>query len=171
MSRKRIRRDKRQRQKNYAPVASKQNTPASNNSESSSTARLTVVKHSMTFAGPLPPAEMLRQYEAILPGSADRIFKMAESQSEHRQLLEKRITASDITRSYLGMGCALAIALVGMYIARDIVLSGHQITGALFGFTALAALVSVFLKASNDRKEIISETRKLENPPANKESR
>lgn len=124
----------------------------------------------MTFAGPLPPAEMLRQYEAILPGSADRIFKMAESQSEHRQLLEKRITASDITRSYLGMGCALAIALVGMFVTRDIVLSGNQIAGTVVGFTSLAALVTVFLKASNDRKRIISETRKLENPPANKEN-
>jgi uncharacterized membrane protein len=123
------------------------------------------------FSGPLPPAEMLHQYELLLPGSADRVFKMAEAQSEHRQSLEKRITTSDIIRSYMGMGCALTIALVGMYIARDIVLSGHQITGALFGFGALAALVGVFLKASNDRKEVISETRRMENHTLNKEKR
>lgn len=123
------------------------------------------------FSGPLPPAEMLRQYEDLLPGAADRLFTLAEKQSEHRQSLERRITASDIVRSYLGMACALAIALVGMYVARDIVLSGHQITGALFGFGALAALVGVFLKASSDRKEMIAETRKQENPPAPKEPR
>ncbi len=84
-------------------------------------------------------------------------------------MLERRIVISDITRSYLGMGCALVIALVGMYIAREIVLSGHQITGALFGFGALAALVGTFLKASHDRKEVIAETRKQENAHANKQ--
>ncbi len=71
----------------------------------------------------------------------------------------------------MGMLCALAIALAGMWVARDIVLSGHQITGALFGSSALAALVGVFLKAANDRKEIISETRKLEEHAANMEKR
>ncbi len=116
------------------------------------------------FSGPLPPAEMLRQYEQFLPGSADRIFKMAEAQSAHRQELEKRLVVSDIKRSYMGMACALLIALFGIYAAVEMVRSGYQITGALFGFGALATLVGVFLKAANDRKASIAEARQPASP-------
>ena len=40
------------------------------------------------LSGPLPPPEMLAQYEEILPGAAERILSMAERQAEHRQKLE-----------------------------------------------------------------------------------
>ena len=42
------------------------------------------------FAGPIPPPSMMKQYEETLPESADRILKMAENQSEHRQWMEKK---------------------------------------------------------------------------------
>jgi len=41
------------------------------------------------FQGPLPPPALLKQYEENFPGAAERIFKMAEKQAEHRQTLEK----------------------------------------------------------------------------------
>jgi len=43
-----------------------------------------------TFSGPIPPPEMLGQYDAIQNGLADRIVSMAESQQTHRQSLEKQ---------------------------------------------------------------------------------
>ena len=49
-----------------------------------------LVAVSQEFAGPIPPPSMMKQYEGTLPGSADRILKMAENQSEHRQSLEKQ---------------------------------------------------------------------------------
>ena len=45
---------------------------------------------SQEFAGPIPPPSMMKQYEETLEGSADRILKMAENQSEHRQSMEKQ---------------------------------------------------------------------------------
>ena len=36
------------------------------------------------FEGPLPPPDTLAQYEKILPGIADRIVKMAESEQQAR---------------------------------------------------------------------------------------
>ena len=44
----------------------------------------------VSVSGPIPPPSMMEQYEGTLPGSADRILKMAENQSEHRQSLEKQ---------------------------------------------------------------------------------
>ncbi len=44
----------------------------------------------VSVSGPIPPPSMMEQYERTLPGSADRILKMAENQSEHRQWIEKK---------------------------------------------------------------------------------
>ena len=43
---------------------------------------------SLEFHGPLPPPDIIREYESILPGSADRIFALAESEAVHRRELE-----------------------------------------------------------------------------------
>ena len=45
--------------------------------------------HSESFSGPIPPPTILEGYERIHAGLADRIMKMAESQSEHRKILER----------------------------------------------------------------------------------
>ena len=49
-----------------------------------------LVRVSEKFAGPIPSPPVMKQYEETLPGSADRILKMAENQSEHRQWMEKK---------------------------------------------------------------------------------
>lgn len=55
------------------------------------------------FSGPLPPPEVLEKYNAIEPGSANRIIRMAESQAQHRQSLERTVIESR-TRSDLKNG-------------------------------------------------------------------
>ena len=42
------------------------------------------------FSGPLPPPNIIKGYEDILPGAADRILSMAENQAKHRQEIEKK---------------------------------------------------------------------------------
>jgi uncharacterized membrane protein len=49
-----------------------------------------------SFAGPLPPPDLLRAYENLCAGSADRIISMAEAESRHRQGLENRTTDAQI---------------------------------------------------------------------------
>ena len=58
------------------------------------------------YSGPLPPAEQIRAYEEVLPGSADRILGMAERQQAHRLELEKMTVSEATNRSW--WGCALA---------------------------------------------------------------
>jgi uncharacterized membrane protein len=45
----------------------------------------------VSFSGPLPPPEVLQNYNQITPGAADRIISMAEKQSQHRQESEMRV--------------------------------------------------------------------------------
>ena len=46
--------------------------------------------------GPLPHPEVLRQYDQLSPGAADRIIAMAEGEADHRRQMERRQLESDI---------------------------------------------------------------------------
>ena len=50
-----------------------------------------VMNKKEVYAGPIPHPDHLRQYEEIVEGSADRLIKMAENQSEHRRNQEDKI--------------------------------------------------------------------------------
>jgi uncharacterized membrane protein len=64
-------------------------------------------------SGPLPAPETLKKYDEIVPGLAERIVKMAESQGAHRIELEKSVIKNQISESKRGQYFALFIALVG----------------------------------------------------------
>jgi len=69
-------------------------------------------ERTMVYGGPIPPASMLREYNEVLPGAAERIFKMAELQSEHRIFLEKTVIVGDSKRADKGLWIGAAIAFV-----------------------------------------------------------
>ncbi|MCL2659595.1 MAG: DUF2335 domain-containing protein [Acidobacteriaceae bacterium] len=53
-----------------------------------------VAHHSQSFmysSGPLPPPDVLTQYDQVVPNGAERIMAMAEQQSRHRIELEPRL--------------------------------------------------------------------------------
>jgi len=61
-----------------------------------------------TYQGPIPPPSLLQEYDAVVPGSAERILAMAERQSAHRdKILSAR--SSTETRDVLGPDCGLVL--------------------------------------------------------------
>src|ERR1700733_12152413 len=56
-----------------------------------------------SYSGPIPPPEMLKEYDAIVPGSAGRILDTFHNQSHHRIELENKVINSDISRSNWGL--------------------------------------------------------------------
>lgn len=88
-----------------------------------------------TYSGPIPQASELEKYEKVLPGSADRIIKMAESQSEHRHELEKRVVVSNITNEKRGMNYAFTLTLSLMIFGAVLIFTDKETAGyfALFG--------------------------------------
>ena len=48
-----------------------------------------LVAEQITFQGPLPPPVVLAEYEKLHPGLASKIVALAETQSAHRQEMEK----------------------------------------------------------------------------------
>ena len=112
------------------------------------------------YAGPLPHPETLAKFEQILPGSADRIIKQAEAQTQHRIEMEKKVVSADITKSYMGLAFAFIIGLVGILGGIYLATLGFDIYGPLLSGGSLVSLVAAFIYGTKSRKQ--ERERKLE---------
>ncbi|MCE2395310.1 DUF2335 domain-containing protein [Candidatus Poribacteria bacterium] len=108
-----------------------------------------MVRVSEKFAGPIPPPPVMKQYEDILPGSADRILKMAENQSEHRQWIEKKKLSFSNREVHLGQVLGFAIGVIAIITGGYTALNGAPISGGFIGTAGVVGLVSVFIVGSS----------------------
>jgi uncharacterized membrane protein len=104
------------------------------------------------WSGPLPPASQLREYESVLPGSADRILSMTERQAEHRQDIEKTAVNGGNRRSWWGLWTGFAISVIVLGLSAAIILSGHDAAGTALGAIDIAALAGVFVYGRSDQR-------------------
>lgn len=110
------------------------------------TAFMTTVHHfSSSYAGPIPDPDSLRQYEDILPGSADRILKMAENQGSHRRKREIKEGDSRIKQSSTGQWMGFLLALTFMIIAAYLTINGYPIVGGLIATTTIGIVITAFV--------------------------
>nr|WP_274605732.1 DUF2335 domain-containing protein [Afifella marina] len=88
----------------------------------------------------------MREYEDILPGSADRIIKMAEAALEHQKTMQKQALDADIqdTRDGRKYGFWALMALIGGALACG--LSGHEVLAGLFLGTGALGTVGIFIR-------------------------
>ena len=105
------------------------------------------------FSGPLPPPEILKKFDEVVPGAAERIIKMAEEQSLHRRGLEQKVIDSDIARSKWGQILGFLIAIIGLIVAAIVAVYGNAIAGGIIGVGTLASLVGVFMYGSKTRSK------------------
>ena len=107
------------------------------------------------YSGILPPPDMLKHFDEIIPGAAERILVMAENQAKHRQKIETTIVSSGTRDSLIGLifGFLLGIATIigGVIIALNV----HATAGTFMGITGMACLAGVFVYGTraNFRKQ------------------
>ncbi len=118
---------------------------------------------SVSYSGPLPVPSHLAQYEDILPGAAERIFKMAEDQAEHRRNLENKVIDSGIADSKKGLCFGFLIGIFGFVVVGYSARLGFQILAGIIAALDLASLVGVFVYGSKQKKYERIEKEKLAN--------
>ncbi|MCY4256138.1 MAG: DUF2335 domain-containing protein [Gammaproteobacteria bacterium] len=107
------------------------------------------------YAGPLPHPNHLKQFEAVHPGAADRIIRMAEQQLAHRQEVESRVVRSSLKLEAKGQwfafGITLAIVGGGFYVISQ----GYSIGGLVPMIGAIATLAGLFIygKRKNQKNQ------------------
>ena len=103
-------------------------------------------------SGPLPHPSILEEYDRVLPGAAERILTMAESQSNHRQALETKYLGTESRNSLLGIICGLLLGLVGLSAAGICIYAGQGLPGAALGGVTLGSLVGTFVYGTSQRR-------------------
>lgn len=88
---------------------------------------------------------MLREFEQVIPGSANRILEMAERQEQHRHNLENAHVHGNLRSQYVGQFSALLIGLAGLGSGTFLLHEGRSAEGLAAMFGPLAGLVVVFL--------------------------
>jgi uncharacterized membrane protein len=144
--------------KNKFPISHKKIIGTENDIQSSSqSGNQQVEKREISreyfYAGPLPPPEILAQYNQIIPNGAERIFSMAEKQSEHRQALEKTVIESGIKNSKKGLNFGLIIGLSGMAVCVICAYLKQPYPSSIIGGGTVFSLVSTFIYGSKSRKD------------------
>lgn len=113
----------------------------------------------LSYSGPIPTAQQLREYEKTLPGAANRILTMAEQEINHRHTIESNESKSDIDSSNKEYNerkrgqffCAYVISLF-VIVGGIIIWSGKPVSGTIFSGLGLASVLSVFYSNKNTKK-------------------
>jgi uncharacterized membrane protein len=137
--------------KKYLPPKETSPAPMATETVQSLKQRVVQIEEKISV-GPLPPPEVLREYEETLPGSAERIISMAERQARHRQELEKVAVKAGARDSLLGLIFGLIIGLAAILGGVFIAYSGKEIGGSVLGGGGLVSLVTVFVYGSKQRR-------------------
>lgn len=112
------------------------------------------------FSGPIPPPEILRGYNTVLPNGADRVMKMAELEQEHRHAIENTIVQKESFEKRVGLSFAFIIALSALLVSGYLLVFTEKSAYGLAAFiTPFVGLVWAFLGARNQgQNEDIDET-------------
>jgi len=118
------------------------------------------VLQQITYEAPLPPPRMLEQYEHVLPGSADRLIKRMESQSEHRHGLENRKIDADIKSEKRGQIFAFILAGLAIIGSFYLIATGKDRLGIGTFITTFASLIAVFIVGKVKQSRELAQRRK-----------
>ena len=118
-----------------------------------------------TYAGPLPPPNILREYNDVLPGSAERILKMAEVQSLHRQKIELIVIQSNTKNELIGMIFGFIISIITIVSSCFLLFLDKWVSGIAGVIGTLVALVAVFIygKHSQTKERLL---KNAQTPPS-----
>ena len=97
----------------------------------------TIVKLT-AYRGAWPPAEVIKEQEAALPGSGKRLLRWTEEQASHRQSLERMQVEGNERRMDRGQYFSLFIGLSCLACGTYLVASLNDVFGAFAGIAIVA---------------------------------
>ena len=96
-------------------------------------------------SGPIPTPDIIDGYEKVLPGSANRIIKMAELEQTHQHQYVNRGQLHVFVVTVIGQISGALLGMAGVVGGVFLVFYNKPITGFSVFFTSLGALVGIFV--------------------------
>ena len=100
------------------------------------------LQHSLEWTGPLPPPQILEQYNAAMPDGAERVFKMAEAERDHRHKRDMILIDERKRQGKWGQVIA-SVTVLAILIVAYLINSPWSMIGSVFG---IVTIVCVLLK-------------------------
>jgi uncharacterized membrane protein len=98
------------------------------------------------YNGPLPPPNLLREFNQIIPNGAERIIKQFEEQSFYRREFEKLVIRSQQTRSNIGQWLGFSLALICIVSSLYLASKGHtEDVVSIIGGSTVISLAAIFV--------------------------
>jgi len=114
------------------------------------------------FQGPLPPPNILEEFERIKPGTAQEIIEMASREQEHQIFMEKskinyanKNLIFNFILGLIGQIGTIVITLVGFFMAFLYIKAGEATLGYLVALisTAISGYLIWWKVRSNSQQE------------------
>lgn len=102
---------------------------------------------------------MLVHYNQAYPGCAQDIVKMAVSQSEHRQHLERRVVEAQIMGERIGQFSSLLIGVGGAAVAALLVWNDKNIQGFLLAIGEIATFAGIYFYSKREKRRELEDKR------------
>lgn len=97
------------------------------------------------FSGPLPPPSILRQYDEVLPGAAERLIAMAEREQQFSHDIAKSSLQAEVDESRRGSRGALIVSISAFAASVLLGLVGAHVAAATVGGTTVVGLATAFI--------------------------
>jgi uncharacterized membrane protein len=109
-------------------------------------------QYEIISADRLPPPEILKKYEEIVPGIAKTIMNLAEQQSKTRLHLEIRALNGNLAKSFTGLILGFLIGIFGLGGGFYLTFKGYNVLGIILSSTTLVTLVMSFIYGSQSKR-------------------
>src|SRR5712692_2728190 len=119
------------------PISEMSKTPQSNPPKPSSNKEepRAVTRTGITaeFSGPIPPPSLLKGYEDIVPGAAERILSMAEADASHQREIEFAALNAEVYGLRRGQVSGVIVVLAALVVAAFCAYLGHEVAASTIG--------------------------------------
>lgn len=103
--------------------------------------------------GPLPPPEMMNEYNQVIPDLSERIVRAWEEEAIHRRSCEKHVVMAHVFDVKLGRGSALAFALIALGLTGYALYLDQPWVAGVLGSGTIGAVVTAFLNPHSKDNE------------------
>jgi len=116
------------------------------NDKKESALRAIAIIRQESYSGPIPHPTLFEGYERILPGSADRILKMAEQQQSHRIEIENLAIKSQLKANRRGQIFGFLLMIVCLGLGGYLAFIGMAAASIVLIFVIIALVAALFFR-------------------------
>lgn len=125
-----------------------------------------IIFQAVSYSGVIPPPELIKAWEKVQPGAADRILALTEKQSDAAIERDIDIRRRDDRFRMLGLGGGFAIILAMLGCAIGSLMLGYPWVAAVFLSGGMLGMVAAFMKAASNMAQ--SDTKPAAEMPGSK---